>query len=645
MTLRQVGVERTIETAGRAGNVTTPDLVQLVDGRLVLVWAETLGQPSDRFDDTDGAIFGQILSANGLPQGETFQVNTFSDSEQVNPIVAPLAVGGFAVAWQTNARFGETVIDPDPLLQFYNADGTQKSAEPVDVLPDSPADPNINLENFTLLSFDRGAVVLDNGVTAVYNQAGGLLFFVSSGISVLQEVTSGRTDLLQLENGNIVKAAPVEFVIPAEEEDEDDTIGNIVRLFLTDTAFEAPQGIPNVGTAVPFDSIGDPTRDKDDVRLAELAGGGIVLSYTEASGPTSSRIRIETFTENGGSGTAFSIINLFYDIETARGEYDLLGLQGGGVAVVYTDEQNGAAEANVRLNLYQPDGTLDATVLVDGNRPGRQSSPELTELENGRIAVTYVDDSRTPVGGEISPLRLSFFQVAQEIGRFEGTTADDRLVGVAGNEVLQGLSGSDRIIGRDGDDTLLGGNGKDTLRGGEGDDGLRGGNGRDRIMGDEGDDGMAGGSGRDRMMGGTGDDEIGGGAGRDVMRGDDGNDLMRGNGDGDRMDGGFGDDLMRGGNGDDTIDGGAGIDRIFGERGSDQLTGGTGADVFVYRAQDSGRDQITDFDVLQDTLLIVGIDPSDVDITTRNNGSTVSYNNTDIVFSGVQIGLENLTFE
>jgi len=60
--------------------------------------------------------------------------------------------------------------------------------------------------------------------------------------------------------------------------------------------------------------------------------------------------------------------------------------------------------------------------------------------------------------------------------------------------------------------------------------------------------------------------------------------------------------IIRGGFGNDQLAGGAGDDIISGGGGDDLLTGGGGSDTFVFGGVDTGRDQITDFNVLKDII-------------------------------------------
>ncbi len=69
-----------------------------------------------------------------------------------------------------------------------------------------------------------------------------------------------------------------------------------------------------------------------------------------------------------------------------------------------------------------------------------------------------------------------------------GTPADERLVGGAGNDTIMGGFGGDTVIGNGGDDHLSGGALGDILFGNEGDDFLNGGFGYDRMNGGDGAD-------------------------------------------------------------------------------------------------------------------------------------------------------------
>ncbi|NEO53754.1 MAG: calcium-binding protein [Okeania sp. SIO3B5] len=99
--------------------------------------------------------------------------------------------------------------------------------------------------------------------------------------------------------------------------------------------------------------------------------------------------------------------------------------------------------------------------------------------------------------------------VAQEI---IGTPDDERLNGNFGDDTITGLAGNDTLVGSGGDDLIIGSRGDDFLYGQDDDDVLEGRLGIDFLFGGDGNDEMNGGQGRDRFNGGSGDDTLSGGA-------------------------------------------------------------------------------------------------------------------------------------
>jgi Ca2+-binding RTX toxin-like protein len=90
----------------------------------------------------------------------------------------------------------------------------------------------------------------------------------------------------------------------------------------------------------------------------------------------------------------------------------------------------------------------------------------------------------------------------------------------------------------------------------------------------------------------------------------------------DSLNGGNGNDILIGGLGSDIIVGGTGNDVLFGGGGSDELSGGAGNDCFVFDVWGSavaaqttnlavgGIDTITDFNPLQDKIVLVNSTPT-----------------------------------
>jgi Ca2+-binding RTX toxin-like protein len=106
------------------------------------------------------------------------------------------------------------------------------------------------------------------------------------------------------------------------------------------------------------------------------------------------------------------------------------------------------------------------------------------------------------------------------------------------------------------------------------------------------------GGGNDIVQGNILEDTILGGSGNDTLNGNNGNDLLNG---------GSGNDTLMGGNGDDAILGIGGNDTLVGGMGNDTLTGGSSQDFFRFNSPTENVDRITDFNVVDDSIVISGV--------------------------------------
>jgi hypothetical protein len=71
------------------------------NGSVLVVW-----QAGNAQDGSGAGVFGQRLDDTGIPMGEEFQVNQFTQNAQQAPVVANVASGDFVVAWESNERRG-----------------------------------------------------------------------------------------------------------------------------------------------------------------------------------------------------------------------------------------------------------------------------------------------------------------------------------------------------------------------------------------------------------------------------------------------------------------------------------------------------------------------------------------------------------
>ncbi len=99
-----------------------------------------------------------------------------------------------------------------------------------------------------------------------------------------------------------------------------------------------------------------------------------------------------------------------------------------------------------------------------------------------------------------------------------GTEISEQLLGLLGDNLINGNGGDDTLIATTGNDLLNGGTGNDSLNGGSGNDTLEGGDGNDTLNGGSGNDSLNGGSGNDTfILGSLGNNAIDGGIGQDIV--------------------------------------------------------------------------------------------------------------------------------
>jgi VCBS repeat-containing protein len=203
---------------------------------------------------------------------------------------------------------------------------------------------------------------------------------------------------------------------------------------------------------------------------------------------------------------------------------------------------------------------------------------------------------------------------AAGVNLFTGGANSDRIIGLDGDDVLDGGSGGNDVIdGGADDDTIIAANGNNTLLGGTGDNTITAGNGNNVVTAADGDNTVTLGNGVNQVTLGNGDNTVtagdGGntittGNGDDVVTTGSGDDIINAGDGSNRITSGGGNDTITTGIGDDVINSGAGNDRIIAGRGDDDITTGSGSDTIVYNSNlaQIGFDTLRDFESGVDTL-------------------------------------------
>ena len=283
---------------------------------------------------------------------------------------------------------------------------------------------------------------------------------------------------------------------------------------------------------------------------------------------------------DGGSGDDYLDGQFGDDVLVGGLDHDIVN-GGDGSDVLYGGEGNDTLSGDVRvdesgsnyaLQDYRGAGGDDLLFGGGGNDIllGGEGSDR---LQGGIGDDSLVGGYNTLIISHTDPLFWNLFTAS----------GSDWLDAGEGNDQLFGGIGNDTFLGGQGNDTLRGGGGDDVLEGGADDDVLYGDyydpeiganlfraamlglSGQDRLEGGDGNDLLYGGEQADMLLGGMGDDLLDGGEGDDVLDGGDGADAFYS---------GYGNDVVYAGGGNDRLTDGRGTDTLYGGEGDDELISG-----------------------------------------------------------------------
>ncbi|NVK15478.1 MAG: M10 family metallopeptidase C-terminal domain-containing protein [Rhodobacteraceae bacterium] len=416
-------------------------------------------------------------------------------------------------------------------------------------------------------------------------------------------------------------------------------------------------GAPGSGSATAGDTIWGVNSNLDG------AIGDLFDFWTDGSNPNIAELPFAfTIYDQGGNDT-LNVSNFSQDARIDMRETmfsDVAGLTG----------NIGIARGTVLENAIAGSGND----LITGN-----AADNVLRGEDGQDTLRGGSGNDTLYGGNGSDV------ISGQDGddRLLGGYGNDTIYGGEGNDELFGSHNNDQLYGGGGADTLTGGTGNDTLSGGAGADSMSGGSGDDTyrvdnsgdqltedaegghdlvessisfnlssygehiedltltgsdsingtgndaanlITGNAADNVLRGEDGQDTLRGGSGSDTLYGGNGSDVIAGQDGDDRLLGGYGNDSIYGGEGNDELFGSHNNDRLYGGGGADTLTGGGENDIVTGGAGDDTFVF-SQGHDADQITDFGVGSDTLLLSGFgfstEQDALDLATELSGDVV----------------------
>ncbi|WP_151719366.1 calcium-binding protein [Gemmobacter serpentinus] len=624
-----------------ASSLYSDQTIALSNGGWVVSWT------SWDQDGESAGVYQQAFNASGQRVRGEMQVNITTDLNQQDPLLAPLANGGWVTYWTSqepglpnfgfhrlyhrsydaagNSAATEVRIAPvhetnygEGNLRVAALDGGGWVATWINTYRSNPpSEQQVYYEAFSasgarisggLVDADPGAIQNDNAVTG--RDGGGWVVTWRDSEGLKQRAYSAQgapqgeqTVVSGVTNGARVTAVEGGGWVVVWESGQSLSPSLNMRAYgANGQSLGATQTLSAATGGLPFHQV------------VALEGGGWVLAWTQRG--ATSDIVAQVFNANGTrDGEKFFINSTFAGSQT---HVKLAALANGGfVATWISDGQDGSGTGIIQRAFNgaggatntAPDARDDQASVaqfakISGNviagpagadRDADGDALTVTGLQGGAPGralagkfgtLTLQADGRYSYEADrAAPLAVG----AKVTDRFTYSISDGNggtdsaVLSVTVTGAARGTARADHLLGSARADKLYGLAANDRIDGRAGNDALFGGAGNDSLNGEAGRDTLHGEAGNDRLIGGAGQDMLNGGAGRDTLDG---------GADKDRLFGGAGNDRLSGGSGDDVLNGGA---------GADTMTGGAGRDVFVFASiKDSGvtaaaRDMITDF--------------------------------------------------
>lgn len=544
-----------------ANNQFSPNIIQLANGNILVSWTsdDTGGLANNSGDDIMGQIFGPL----GNRVGVEFRINDFAVANNERDVdMAALPGGGvgngdsggfLAVYERSNILTG--VVE----ICFDQKSATGAVVNGNFVVSDGLAsDPNYRNPSVAVSSGTSALVVYEE-ITGGVSEIRGKIYNPTTGtfgaqISLIALV-GGDTDadVTALTNGN--------YVITTTVGGTDQSIGYRI---INSTGGNVLGATQILGTSSNVD-------DDYDAAVTALSGGGFVISWTNKDvndTDTFFRVYNAAGTETGSGSVGESLAT------NDNNESVITGLADGTFVIVYdNDELN-----HLVIDHYSAlGGSLGSFSFAGSN-----TTPTVTSLADGRIAVAWLD-SNNEIAMEIldtrdSPNNANYAPISRSIG----TVGDDVFTGNA--DANFGFSGNDTITDGGGFNSLYGGTGNDSIAilGVDASEVVDGGAGSDTLIGSAIVNGTVYNLATGRVVEGT---IIEVATGFENVIGTSANEIMVGSSIGNTLSGGGGDDSINGGLGSDKVYGGAGNDTIFvnstGDSVFEAIGGGTIDRVFA----------------------------------------------------------------
>ena len=455
-----VGAEFQINTY-TSGNQSNGPVAALTGGGFVVTW-DTL-----EVSGSHNGIFAQRFASDGTPIGTEFRVNTYTGSQAASSVTA-MNDGGFVVVWASYGQDGDLIGN---FGQRYNASGVAIGAEfQINTYTTSnQADPVVTAladGGFIVVWPSEGQDGSGYGVYAQRYDSAGATVGVEYPINTYTTDNQLRPVVAALENGG--------FVVTWDSRGQDGSLegvfaqqfipqmfGTAASETLVDTA-GSDWLIGQAGDDILIGGGGNDTLDGgigNDTASYANAGGGVLayLNWGFSNGADGHDILTNLENLIGGDFADRLVGDAAANVLTGGAGNDILKGKGGNDTLL-------GGEGNDKLF-----GGADAETMDGGNGNDILIGLAGADVLDGGAGADHIYGGRgndTIAGGTSADvLRGNLGDDTLNGGRH-----NDKLFGGGGNDTLNGGRDNDYLSGENGDDILNGGAGNDNMTGGAGAD-------------------------------------------------------------------------------------------------------------------------------------------------------------------------------
>ena len=346
-------------------------MTTLEDGSVLITWI------SKNQDGDGNGIFAQRVSQNGEKLGEEFQVNTTSHHHQSSPSVTMLSTGGYIIAWHSHQDADGYGI----FAQVFNENNEKVGSEfQVNTYTSSTQ------ANVALTTLDNNEVIVtwtsvgqDGSVGGIYAQK-----VSANGTKIDNEFRVNTTTQDYQDNPQIISLLNNQFAITWTSTSQDGSGHGIYM-----QRFDSNGNKIGVETLVNTSTV----NNQFNATISNLSNGDYIVTWHSNHDDSKYNIYAQRFTNGGEKIGSEFLVN-----STTQGyQYNpkTTLLSDGSFVIVWGSDENSNSNYDVIGQKFSVTGEkIGDEFTINQYSFNQQSSPDITELEEGSFMVSWMSNGQ-----------------------------------------------------------------------------------------------------------------------------------------------------------------------------------------------------------------------------------------------------------